>query len=252
MQGRGGGQQVRHGSARQGQETTIRRGLFHEPVSHPSVHRLAQMAQKGDRGRRHRGGTQLHPGLVGIGTVRCLQALQTTQQWRLRRALPLQVLPGPPGQEGVIDGAFILARCQGIAAVCGLKSSQTLLQGTADLGLQQAPGQRSPAAAKGRQVHKIKSVAVAESFQVALHPRQGRLEAEGAQTLQAKHRVVEIAGPVPISHAPIRVELVLQVGGDLIARFTQYCRSQPRDLQHFAPQTHCNTLPWHPGRRSCR
>jgi hypothetical protein len=88
---------------------------------------------------------------------------------------------------------------------------------------------------------EIERRAVAEGLQVG-DRRRWRGNAQRRETLEAEDGVVKIALTGPVLKSTIGVHAALEKCTDEIARITQQRRREPRDLQHFAPQTHC-TIP---------
>ena len=88
---------------------------------------------------------------------------------------------------------------------------------------------------------QIQSFAVPETFQKGAYPRVGRLLAQRDQTFKAEDGVVEIALTGTIPESSVRIDLVPQEVVDPLSGFAQQVGGQPRDLQHFESQTHCNS-----------
>ena len=88
---------------------------------------------------------------------------------------------------------------------------------------------------------QIQPFTVPEAFQIGAYLQVGWLLAKGDQTFQAEDGVVEVAAAGAIPNSPVGVDLFPQEVGDPLSGFAQQVGGQPRDLQHFEPQTHCNT-----------
>ncbi len=69
----------------------------------------------------------------------------------------------------------------------------------------------------------------------------GQIRSKRQQTFEAENGVIDIADAGPVSEAAVVVHLAAQKIGDEVRLLTQQFRRQPRDLQHFEPQTHCTS-----------
>src|SRR5712691_5540518 len=74
---------------------------------------------------------------------------------------------------------------------------------------------------------------------------------KGDESLQPENRVVEVAVAGAVLKPAVGIQATVQERGDEIPGLTELLRRQPRDLQHFEPQTHC-TIPGSRSGRSCQ
>src|SRR5438477_239893 len=83
----------------------------------------------------------------------------------------------------------------------------------------------------------VEVLAVPEMLQIETHLLDGRILPERDQAFEGKDRVVEVALAGAVAGAAVFVELVAQKPGDGLSGFLKEVGRQPRDLQHFEPQT---------------
>jgi hypothetical protein len=74
----------------------------------------------------------------------------------------------------------------------------------------------------------------------------GQVSAQGNKPFESEDGVVKVANAGAVLESPIGILLSAEEIGDKVGALTQQFGRQPRDLQHFEPQTHC-TSPSLPG-----
>src|SRR5581483_5461577 len=128
-------------------------------------------------------------------------------------------------QELVVDGAVPPLEKAEREGAGGLFGQRVLPEG-------------GPAAGEAGQVDEVEALAGPEAGQVAADAVGGEFALEGEEPFQGEDGVVEVALPGPVAGPSVVVELVVQEAGDGFSGLLQELGRQPRDLQHFEPQTH--------------
>ena len=98
-----------------------------------------------------------------------------------------------------------------------------------------------PATCKAGEVHEIERRPVTEARQVSACCVEPGRPAERRQPFQPENRVIEIRLSRSIPETAAVVIPLVEECRDEVGRIRQQLRSQPRDLQHFEPQTHCTS-----------
>src|SRR6185369_14603098 len=146
------------------------------------------------------------------------------------RERQLQVLEGAESEELVIDRAVAAEDRLGGPPGRPQEAGGPLL------------ADRSPAAREGGEVDEVEPAAGAEGLEPGPDPVDRQLLPERDQSLEGEDGVVEVAGAGAVARAAVRVELLVEKPRDGLSGLLQEAGRQPRDLQHFEPQTHCSIL----------
>src|SRR5712692_2322811 len=87
-------------------------------------------------------------------------------------------------------------------------------------------------------MNEVQRLAVAKGLQIAFNSAHRQFRLQRQQPVDAEDGVVQIARFRAALETTISALLAKQKVPDLIARFAQQLRRQPRDLQHLQSQTH--------------
>src|SRR5262249_55030543 len=203
VQGGCGGEEVRNGRFGKGQESSLRMGAREEPAGDLRARPFAKTAQQQDGGRRSRCDSAGRPGLIRKGAVGCAKRSERIEQAAPIRLLDTEIFISPERQERSVHAPSPAAWGRRVAAFTAAIALDALQDSFSRHVPEIAAGDGRPAAAETGQMDEVEAVAVAEALEVGAGLRERWILAQGEETLQAEHRIVEIARAAAVRESTV-------------------------------------------------